>query len=147
MSFISICVLAASSRYPSDWFDWRFWVLSAALLAFYHAFNSWSAKIRRRALAHLAPFMGFLWLDTVPETPRGIAFPQSSGQVPLFCLLSVSRESASGLSLSLRRIRDAYSRYPSSETWPKNGPTTPNTEECIRQENLRPQHNLGEFRR
>lgn len=72
--------------------------------------------------------------------------PQSSGPVSLFCL-SVSLESASGLSLSLRRIRDAYSRYPSSETWPKNGPTTPNTEECIRQENLRPQRNLGEFRR
>lgn len=73
MSFISIFILAASSSYPSDWSDWRFWVFLAALLAFYYAFNNWSAKRRRRALAQIAPSMGFLWLDTMPETPRGIA--------------------------------------------------------------------------
>ena len=54
--------------------DWRFWVLFAVLLAFYFAFNNWSAKRRRRALAQLAPSMNFLWVDTMPETPRGIAF-------------------------------------------------------------------------
>src|ERR1700692_1269227 len=54
--------------------DWRFWVFLVALLAFYYAFNSWSTKRRRRALAQRAPSMGFLWLDTMPETPRGIAF-------------------------------------------------------------------------
>jgi hypothetical protein len=75
MSFISICILAASSNYPSDWSDWRFWVFIAALLVFYYAFSSWSAKRRRRALAQVAPAIGFLWLDdTLPETPRGIAF-------------------------------------------------------------------------
>jgi len=74
MSFISIFILAASSSYPSDWSDWRFWVFLAALLGFYYAFNSWSAKRRRRALAQRAPSMGFLWLDTMPESPRGIAF-------------------------------------------------------------------------
>jgi hypothetical protein len=147
MSFISICILAASSPYPSDWSDWRFWVFLAALLAFYFAFNSWSAKRRRRALAHIAPSMGFLWLNTMPETPRGIAFPQSSGQVSLFCLLSVSLESAPGLSLSLGRIRGAYSSYPSSEIWPKNGPTMPDTEECSRQDDQRPQRNFGASRR
>jgi hypothetical protein len=74
MPFISICILAASSRYPSDW---RFWVFLAVLLAFYYAVSSRSAKSRRRALAQVAPSIGFLWLDTMPEVPRGIAFFRS----------------------------------------------------------------------
>jgi len=75
MSFISICILAASSSDP-DWSDWRFWAALAALLAFYYAVNSWSAKRRRRALSQLAPSINFSWSDTMPETPRGIAFLQ-----------------------------------------------------------------------
>jgi len=70
MSSISICILASSD--PES--DWRFWVLFVALLAFYYAFNHWYAKRRRRALAQLAPSIGFLWLDTMPVTPSGIAF-------------------------------------------------------------------------
>jgi uncharacterized membrane protein len=75
MSFIAICVLAASSSDP-DWSDWRFWVFLAVFAAFYFVFSSWSTKRRRRALSQLAPSMNFLWLDTMPETPRGIAFLQ-----------------------------------------------------------------------
>lgn len=77
MSFISICILAASSRYSSDWSDWRFWVFIVVFAALYFAFASWNAKRRRRTLAQTAPSIGFLWLDTMPETPRGIAFLRS----------------------------------------------------------------------
>jgi hypothetical protein len=44
---------------------------------FYYAFSGWSAKRRRRALAQLAPSINFLWSDTMPETPCGIAFPRT----------------------------------------------------------------------
>jgi hypothetical protein len=74
MSLSSLYILAASSRYPSDW---RFWVFIVIFAALYFAFASWSAKRRRRALAQVAPSIGFLWLDTTPETPRGIAFFRS----------------------------------------------------------------------
>jgi uncharacterized membrane protein len=74
MSHNSISFLATSSGYPADWSDWRFWVFLAALFAFYYAFKSWSSKRRRRALSQLAPSMNFTWLDTMPETPRGVAF-------------------------------------------------------------------------
>jgi len=76
MSFIMLCILAAGSSYPSDWSDWHFWVFLAVFAAFYFAYSSWMAKTRRRALSQLAPSMKFVWLDTMPETPRGIAFLQ-----------------------------------------------------------------------
>jgi DNA-binding phage protein len=72
MSFISICIVAASG--DPDWSDWRLWVALVALLAFYYAVNSRSAKRRRRALSQLAPSLNFSWSDTMPETPRGVAF-------------------------------------------------------------------------
>lgn len=74
MSLISTFILAASSGYPSDW---RFWVFIVILAALYFAFASWIAKSRRRTLAQIAPSIGFLWLDTAPEIPRGIAFFRS----------------------------------------------------------------------
>jgi hypothetical protein len=77
MSLISTFILAASSRYSSDWSDWRFWVFFVVFAALYFAFASWSAKSRRRTLAQVAPSIGFRWLDTMPETPRGIAFLRS----------------------------------------------------------------------
>jgi len=57
MSFIVISILAAISSRPSEWSDWHSWVFLAALLAFYYAFNNWSAKRRRRGLAQRAPSM------------------------------------------------------------------------------------------
>jgi hypothetical protein len=74
MSLISTFILAASSRYPSDW---RFWVFIVLFAALYFAFSSWNAKSRRGTLAEIAPTIGFLWLDTLPEIPLGIAFLQS----------------------------------------------------------------------
>jgi hypothetical protein len=75
MSIIAICILLASG--DSNWSDWHFWVFLAVFSALYFVFNNWYTKNRRRALAQLAPSMNFLWSDTMPETPRGIAFLQS----------------------------------------------------------------------
>ncbi|MGA7079166.1 MAG: hypothetical protein WBQ43_23135 [Terriglobales bacterium] len=75
MSSISICILVASG--DSDWSDWHFWVFIIVFGALYFAFNNWYAKNRRRKLSQIAPSMNFLWSDTMPETPRGIAFLQS----------------------------------------------------------------------
>jgi uncharacterized membrane protein len=72
MFSISICFLAASS--DPDWSDWRFWVFMAVFGAFCYWFNNRYTKSRRRALAQLAPSMNCVWLDTMPETPRGITF-------------------------------------------------------------------------
>lgn len=68
MLFISVCILAPSS--PDS--DWRFWVLSAVLLAFYYAYNR-NANRRQGALAKLVPSMKFPWSDTLHEIPAGIA--------------------------------------------------------------------------
>jgi hypothetical protein len=57
-----------------DWSDWRFWVFIVVFAALYFAFASWNAKNRRRTLAQA---IGFRWLDTMPETPRGMTFLQS----------------------------------------------------------------------
>jgi len=75
MSIISICILLA--RGDPDWSDWHYWVFIVVFGALYFAFNNWYAKNRRRALAQLAPSMNCVWSDTMPETPRGIAFLQS----------------------------------------------------------------------
>ena len=75
MSIISICILVASG--DSNWSDWQFWVFLAVFSALYFVFNNWYTKNRRRALAQLAPSMNCVWSDTMPETPRGIAFLQS----------------------------------------------------------------------
>lgn len=74
MPFNSNSILAGSSTYPAQWSDWRFWVLLAAGCACYFGFTSSSSKRRRRALSQLAPSINFCFLDTMPETPRGIAF-------------------------------------------------------------------------
>ncbi len=49
---------------------------------------------------------------------------------------SLAGYNRAGLSLFLKRIRDAYSSYPSSETWLNNAPTTPTSEERSGQEDL-----------
>jgi hypothetical protein len=74
MSSISIFILVASG--DPDWSDWRFWVLFVVALALYFAYTGWSSKRRRRALSQLAPSINFLWSDTMPRTPRDIAFLQ-----------------------------------------------------------------------
>ena len=74
MSSISIFILVASG--DPDWSDWRFWVLFVVALALYFAYTGWSSKRRQRALAQLAPSINFLWSDSMPRTPRGIAFLQ-----------------------------------------------------------------------
>jgi len=71
MSSISICILATSDLDS----DWRFWVFIGFSLAFYYVFNNWYAKRRRLMLTQLAPTMGFLWLDTMPETPLRHCIP------------------------------------------------------------------------
>jgi hypothetical protein len=74
MSSISISILVASG--DPDKSDWRYWVSIAVSMALYFAYSAWSSKRRQRALSQLAPSINFLWSDTMPKTPSGIAFLQ-----------------------------------------------------------------------
>jgi hypothetical protein len=106
-------------------------------------------------LAQRAPSMNFLWLDTMPETPRGIAFLRTGLGGELSNAMTGSGagcevtpfdfEYETGLTARTERTHaQTIAAFRSAHS---NGPTTLNSEECIRQDDLRPQRNLGASRR
>jgi len=71
-------------------------------------------------LAQVAPFMGFLWLDTMPETPRGIAFLQTGlgGEFQQRYVRLAGRLSSNNSSLNvLAKSRDVVTHHFGRE-WP-----------------------------
>jgi hypothetical protein len=57
----------------------------------FYLFNSWYETSNQRAMARVAPTIGFVSLDSMPETPRGIVFLRSSLGGPFSNVMSGSR--------------------------------------------------------